>query len=72
MLHRQTLAAGFPERKVDAMLVSFGLLANGPVLLADHSSHWNWTESSVNLAVAGASWVVADSLARPRRQSTFD
>jgi uncharacterized membrane protein len=55
-----------------AMLVSFGLLANGPVLLADHSSHWNWTESSVNLAVAGASWVVADSLARPRRQSTFD
>jgi uncharacterized membrane protein YphA (DoxX/SURF4 family) len=48
------------------MLVSFGLLANGPVLLADPSSHWNWTESAVNLAVTGAAWVVADSLARPR------
>jgi uncharacterized membrane protein len=52
---------------VTAMLVSFGLLANGPMLLADHSSHWNWTESAVNLAVVGAAWVVADSLARPRR-----
>jgi hypothetical protein len=47
-----------------AMLVSFGLLANGRILLADHSSHWNWTESAVNLAVVGAAWVVADSLAR--------
>jgi uncharacterized membrane protein len=52
---------------VTAMLASFGLLANGPMLLADHSSHWNWTESAVNLAVVGAAWVVADSLARPTR-----
>jgi uncharacterized membrane protein YphA (DoxX/SURF4 family) len=50
-----------------AMLVSFGLLANGRILLADHSSHWNWTESAVNLAVVGAAWVVADLLARPSR-----
>jgi hypothetical protein len=50
-----------------AMLVSFGLLANGRVLLADHASHWNWTESAANLAVVGAAWVVADSLARPTR-----
>jgi uncharacterized membrane protein len=50
-----------------AMLVSFGVLANGLVLLADHASHWNWTESAVNLAVVGAAWVVADSLARPTR-----
>jgi hypothetical protein len=50
-----------------AMLVSFGLLANGRILLADHSSHWNWTESAVNLAVVGAAWVVTDTLARPRR-----
>jgi uncharacterized membrane protein len=52
---------------VTVMLTSFGLLANGPMLLADHSSHWNWSESAVNLAVTGAAWVVADSLARPRR-----
>jgi uncharacterized membrane protein YphA (DoxX/SURF4 family) len=50
-----------------AMLASFGLLANGRILLADPSSHWNWTESAVNLAVTGAAWVVADSLPRRRR-----
>jgi len=52
---------------VTAMLASFGLLVNEPMLLADHSSHWNWSESAVNLAVLGAAWVVADSLARPSR-----
>jgi hypothetical protein len=52
-----------------AMLVCFGLLANGPILLSDHKSHWNWTESAVNLAVVGAAWVLADSLARTTRES---
>jgi uncharacterized membrane protein len=55
-----------------AMLVCFGLLANGPILLADHASHWNWTESAVNFAVVGAAWVLADSLARPKRESIPD
>jgi uncharacterized membrane protein YphA (DoxX/SURF4 family) len=54
-----------------AMLASFALLVHAPILLADHSSHWNWSEGSVNLAVMGAAWVVADSLARPRRQGIF-
>jgi len=52
---------------VTAMLASFALLVHEPMLLANHSSHWNWTESAVNLAVIGAAWVVADSLAPPRR-----
>jgi uncharacterized membrane protein len=54
------------------MLASFGVLANGRILLADHSSHWNWTESAVNLAVVGAAWVVADSLSRPKRERILD
>jgi uncharacterized membrane protein len=57
---------------VTAMLVSFGLLANGRILLADHSSHWNWTESAVNLAVIGAAWVVTDSLARPKQRGATE
>jgi uncharacterized membrane protein YphA (DoxX/SURF4 family) len=57
---------------VTVMLASFGLLVNEPMLLADHASHWNWTESALNLAVFGAAWVVADSLAQPRRKSIFD
>jgi uncharacterized membrane protein YphA (DoxX/SURF4 family) len=49
-----------------AMLVSFALLVHEPMLMADHSIHYNWTESAENLAAIGAAWVVADSLARPR------
>lgn len=53
-----------------AMLACFGILVNEPTLLADHSSHWNWSESAVNLAVVGAAWVVTDSLARAGRSDT--
>jgi len=27
----------------------------------------NWSENALNIALTGAAWVVADSLARPRR-----
>jgi uncharacterized membrane protein YphA (DoxX/SURF4 family) len=52
---------------VTAMLASFALLVHEPMLLADHSSHFNWTESAENLAVLGVAWVVADSLASHAR-----
>jgi hypothetical protein len=50
-----------------AMIATFGVLANGRVLLANPSSHFNWTESALNLALIGAAWVVTDSLARPAK-----
>jgi uncharacterized membrane protein YphA (DoxX/SURF4 family) len=52
------------------MLASFALLVHWPKVLTDSSSHWNWSESALNLAVVGAAWVVADSLAKPRRQES--
>jgi uncharacterized membrane protein len=52
---------------VTVMLASFALLVHEPMLLADHSTHFNWTESAENLAVTGAAWVVAESLARPKK-----
>jgi uncharacterized membrane protein len=57
---------------VTAMLASFGLLANGPILMANHSIHMNWTESAVNLAVTGAAWVVADSLGLRQTEAIRD
>ena len=45
-----------------AMFISFALLVHEPMLLANHASHFNWTESAENLAAIGAAWVVADSL----------
>jgi len=49
------------------MFASFTPLVHVPMLLADRSSHMNWSENALNLALIGVAWVVADSLARPRR-----
>ena len=48
------------------MFASFSLLVHIPMLLAAPGDHWIWNENAVNLALTGAAWVVADSLARTR------
>ena len=50
------------------MYASFTPLVHLPTLLADPSSHFNWSENALNLALVGVAWVVADSLLLPRRQ----
>jgi len=49
------------------MFACFTPLVHVPMLLANPSSHWIWNENAVNIALVGAAWVIADSLARPRR-----
>jgi uncharacterized membrane protein YphA (DoxX/SURF4 family) len=49
------------------MYASFTPLVHLRMLLADPSNHWIWTENVLNVALVGCAWVVADSLARPRR-----
>jgi len=46
------------------MFASFTPLVHLPMLVATPSSHWIWNENAVNIALIGAAWVVADSLAR--------
>jgi uncharacterized membrane protein len=47
------------------MIACFGLLVNDRILLTGPlSSHWNWSESSINLALIGVAWIVAESLPR--------
>jgi uncharacterized membrane protein YphA (DoxX/SURF4 family) len=46
-----------------AMYASFTALVHVPMLLADPSRPMNWSENALNLALIGAAWVVADSLA---------
>jgi uncharacterized membrane protein YphA (DoxX/SURF4 family) len=46
------------------MFACFTPLVHVPMLLADPSSHTNWSENALNLALIGVAWVVADSLAR--------
>ncbi len=50
-----------------AMFASFTPLVHVPMLLADSSSHINWSENALNLALIGVAWVVADSLTKLRR-----
>jgi uncharacterized membrane protein YphA (DoxX/SURF4 family) len=49
------------------MYASFTPLVHIPTLLADHSSHFNWSENADNLVLTGVAWVVADSFARKKR-----
>jgi len=45
-----------------AMYASFTPLVHVPTLLANPSSHFNWSENALNIALTGVAWVVADSL----------
>jgi uncharacterized membrane protein YphA (DoxX/SURF4 family) len=49
------------------MFASFTPLVHVPMLLAAPANHTNWSENALNLALIGAAWVVAHSLARARR-----
>jgi uncharacterized membrane protein len=49
------------------MYASFTPLVHLPILLTHPSSHVNWSENALNLALTGVAWVVADSLVRPKR-----
>lgn len=49
------------------MFASFTPLVHVPMLLADPSSHWIWSENAANVALTGAAWVVAESLLRTSR-----
>jgi len=51
------------------MFASFTPLVHLPMLLADPANHWLWNENAVNIALVGAVWVVADSLAPERSWS---
>jgi uncharacterized membrane protein len=50
------------------MFALFSVMVHIPLVIATPSNHWYWNENAVNLALIGAAWVVADSLARRRRQ----
>lgn len=48
---------------ITAMFAGFSILLHAPNLLADPASHFQWVINAINLALTGAAWVVADSLA---------
>jgi uncharacterized membrane protein len=48
------------------MYASFTPLVHLPLLLADASKQFTWSENALNIILAGVAWVVADSLSNRR------
>jgi hypothetical protein len=61
---RQALLA---SRLLTAMLLLFGLLIWLPAVLSNYRSHFNWSESIENLAIAAVAWILADYSSRTDR-----
>jgi uncharacterized membrane protein YphA (DoxX/SURF4 family) len=43
--------------------IIFQIFVHTPILMAGHTVAFNWAENAVNLALVGAAWIIADSLA---------
>jgi len=61
------IAAALASRLVVLMFIGFGALIWAPILYADPHGHIPLTGNAINLALVGAAWVLADSIARARR-----
>jgi len=57
------ILALWAARLLTLMYILFGILVHTPFVLASPAKHPVWIEFMVNLALAGAAWIVADSLA---------
>lgn len=64
------ILAGLAARLLTAMIVGFELLIWIPKLLAAPHDHFAWAGNAISVAMAGAAWVVADSLNHPRSKSS--
>ena len=60
------IAAVLASRLVVLMFIGFGALVWVPQVLADPHGHIAWAGNAINLALIGAAWVLADSIARSR------
>jgi uncharacterized membrane protein YphA (DoxX/SURF4 family) len=56
------------SRLFTVMLLGFGALVWAPALFAHPGNHVTWAGNAINLALAGAAWVIADSILGDRKQ----
>ena len=56
-------------RLATAMYLVFGALAWAPQLLAKPDDHMTWAGNAINLALAGAAWVIADAISARSKES---
>jgi hypothetical protein len=56
------LQAALASRLLTAMMLGFGAFVWAPALFAKPGDHITWAGSAITLALAGAAWVIADSI----------
>jgi uncharacterized membrane protein YphA (DoxX/SURF4 family) len=64
------IMAPLAARLLTSEIVIFELLVWIPNLFAGPSNHFNWSGNAINIALAGASWVVSDSISRHAQPAT--
>jgi uncharacterized membrane protein YphA (DoxX/SURF4 family) len=56
------ILSGVASRLFTAMLLSFGILVWLPSLFGPADAHVMWGGNAINLALAGAAWIISDSI----------
>ena len=64
--------AALASRLLTAMMLGFGALVWAPALFAKPGDHTTWAGNAITLALAGAAWVIADSISARRKQIRND
>lgn len=62
------IMAPLASRLITAEIVGFEVLVWIPKLLADPHNHFNWAGNAICVALAGAPWVVSDSICRAAKR----
>ena len=67
------IMARIAARLLTAEIVIFELLFWIPRVLPGRANHFNWGGNAISVAIAGAAWVVADSIggAEERREAAY-
>jgi uncharacterized membrane protein YphA (DoxX/SURF4 family) len=63
------IMATLASRLITAEIVGFEILVWIPKLLAGSRDHFNWAGNSICIAIAGATWVVSDSICRTAKRA---
>lgn len=63
------MLAGLAARLLTAMILGFEALVWAPKLFTSPHEHFVWAGNGICLALAGAAWVIADSMSESRRPS---
>ncbi len=61
------ILASLASRLLTTMIVGFEALVWAPKLFASPHVHFSWAGNAICLALAGAAWVVADSISKSRK-----